>query len=312
MRAVILVGGEGTRLRPLTLTTPKPLLGIAGRPMIEWVIESLARHGVDDVVLALAYQPKSFIDAYPDGRIGGVRVRYVVEDSPLDTAGALANAVRACGIDETFVAMNGDVLCDIDVTALRARHAASGWAATVSLHPVADPSRFGVAVTDGEGRVQAFLEKPAALETTSRLINAGVYILEPSALEHVPAHSRCSLERAVFPELAERGVLGSMTSDAYWLDAGTPAALLQANFDFVERSSAGRRTWGNSWIANSARVHRSACLERSIVSPHAIVGKGTRIRDSVVLPHAIVAAGTVVSRALIALNVVLPVEPRPA
>ena len=168
MRAVVLVGGEGTRLRPLTLTAPKQMLPIVEQPMIERVIGHLAEHGIDEAVLSLGYRPDAFINAYPDGTIAGVRLSYAVEPTPLDTAGAIRFAARHAGIDDTFVVVNGDVLTDADTSALVAFHRRRGAEATISLTPVDDPSAFGVVPTDGEGRVTAFIEKPPRDEAPDR------------------------------------------------------------------------------------------------------------------------------------------------
>lgn len=162
MRAVVLVGGEGTRLRPLTLTVPKQMLPIVEQPMIERVLGHLAAHGIDAAVLSLGYRPDAFTDAYPDGVIAGVRSQYAVEPSPLDTAGAIRFAAEHAGMDGTFVVLNGDVLTDFDITELVAFHREHGAEGTIGLTPVDDPSSFGVVPTDDEGRVQAFIEKPPA------------------------------------------------------------------------------------------------------------------------------------------------------
>ncbi len=162
MKAVVLVGGEGTRLRPLTLSSPKQMLPIVGVPMIERVLGHLAAHGVDEAVLSLGYLPDAFMEAYPDGRAVGVRLTYAVEPEPLDTAGAVRFAAKYAGIAETFVVVNGDVLTDLDLTSLVAFHRQRGAEGTIALHPVSDPSAFGVVPTDEEGRVMAFVEKPPA------------------------------------------------------------------------------------------------------------------------------------------------------
>ena len=221
MRAVVLVGGEGTRLRPLTLTTPKQMLPIVEEPMIERVMGHLADHGIDDAVLSLGYRPDAFINAYPGGSIGGVHVSYAVEPTPLDTAGAIGFAARHVGVDETFVVVNGDVLTDSDMSALIEFHRLRGAEATISLTPVDDPSAFGVVPTDEQGRVQAFIEKPPRDEAPTNLINAGTYVLEPSVLDRIPKDRRVSVERETFPALVEAGTLYALGSDAYWLDTGT-------------------------------------------------------------------------------------------
>ena len=210
MRAVVLVGGEGTRLRPLTLTTPKQMLPVGRRPMIERVLGHLAAHGIDEAVLSLGYRPDAFMQAYPDGSCAGVRLVYAVEAEPLDTAGAIRFAAVEAGLDqqgEAFVVVNGDVLTDLDVSVLVAFHHERQAEATIALTPVPDPSAFGVVPTDDHGRVQAFIEKPPRDTAPTNLINAGTYVLEPSVLARIPSDRRVSIERETFPALVADGRL---------------------------------------------------------------------------------------------------------
>ena len=186
MKAVVLVGGEGTRLRPLTFTTPKQMLPVAGRPMIERVLAHLAAHGVDEAVLSLGYRPDAFMRAYPEGTAAGVKLVYAVEEQPLDTAGAIRFAAYEAGLVETFVVVNGDVLTELDVSALVQQHHETAAQATIALTPVEDPSAFGVVPTDETGRVTAFIEKPAPGEAPTNLINAGTYVFEPTVLDRIP------------------------------------------------------------------------------------------------------------------------------
>lgn len=184
--AIVLVGGFGTRLRPLTNATPKQMLPIVNRPMIEHVLEHLAWHGITDAVLSLGFQPDTFRDAYPDGLCGSTSLHYAIEPEPLDTAGAIRFAAHAAGIDERVVVLNGDVLTDLDVTTLIERHETAGAEASIALHKVADPSAFGVVPTDQDGRVEAFVEKPPPGKAPTDLINAGTYVLEPSVFTAHP------------------------------------------------------------------------------------------------------------------------------
>ncbi len=233
MKAVVLVGGEGTRLRPLTLSAPKQMLPIVGVPMIERVLGHLARHGVDEAVLSLGYLPDAFMEAYPDGRAAGIRLFYAVEPEPLDTAGAVRFAATLAGIAETFVVVNGDVLTDLDLTSLVAFHRERRAEGTIALHPVADPSAFGVVPTDEEGRVTAFVEKPPRDEAPTNEINAGTYVLEASVLARIPEGGRVSIERETFPTMVRDRCLFARSDESYWLDTGTPAAYLDANFDYL-------------------------------------------------------------------------------
>ncbi len=271
MQAVVLVGGEGTRLRPLTLTTPKQMLPVAGQPMIERVIGHLAGHGVDRVVLALGYRPHAFLQAYPDGRCGSVLLTYAVEDQPLDTAGAIAFAAAHAGITETFVVVNGDVLTALDVTALVAFHGERGAEATIALTPVSDPSAFGVVPTAGDGRVTSFIEKPSWGEAQTNLINAGTYICEPSVLTRIPGGRRVSIERETFPAMVDEGTLFAMASYAPWTDVGTPERYLEANLALGSTSGPG------------AGIDPSAVVEGSVIGAGCVVAGGARIERSVLL-----------------------------
>jgi mannose-1-phosphate guanylyltransferase len=292
VKAVILVGGEGTRLRPLTLSAPKQMLPIMGVPMIEGVLGQLARHGVDEAVLSLGYLPDRFLEAYPEGSCAGVRLRYAVEPEPLDTAGAVRFAAQELNIDDSFLVVNGDVLTDLDVTGLVAFHRQRGAEGTIALYPVEDPSRFGVVPTDEEGRVIAFVEKPPREEAPTNLINAGTYVFEPSFLDRVPLGERVSIERVTFPAMVADGVLFAWADESYWLDTGTPEAYLQAHRDILE----GRRRPAfvrhpiveGSYVVPGANVERSATITASVIDAGCVVGAGASITDSVLLPGAVV------------------------
>ncbi|HEY7915883.1 MAG TPA: NDP-sugar synthase [Acidimicrobiales bacterium] len=324
MRAVVLVGGEGTRLRPLTLTTPKQMLPIVEQPMIERVIGHLARHGVDDAVLSLGYRPDAFISAYPGGTIAGVAVSYAVEPTPLDTAGAIRFAAQHASVDETFVVVNGDVLTDLDISELIAFHRQSDAEATISLTPVDDPSAFGVVPTDGDGRVEAFIEKPPRDEAPTNLINAGTYVFEPSVLGRIPEVGRVSVERDTFPALVAAGTLFAQGSDAYWLDTGTPDAYLRAHGDLLLGRrpgppapdaeldpSLGSGVWrigdvdvqstsvARSLFGRGAVIAPSAVIEESVIGAGAVIEEGATVIGSVLLPEARVAARATVEGSVI-------------
>lgn len=324
MRAVVLVGGEGTRLRPLTLTTPKQMLPIVEQPMIERVLGQLARHGIEDAVLSLGYKPDAFIDAYPTGSVSGVRVTYAVEPDPLDTAGAIRFAADHAGIDETFVAVNGDVLTDIDIGALVDLHRRREATGTIALTPVEDPSAFGVVPTDEEGRVTAFIEKPPRDEAPTKLINAGIYVLEPSVLSAIAPDVRVSIERETFPALVEEGSLYALGSDAYWLDTGTPDTYLRAHYDLVGGRrpgppapeaeldpSLGPQVWrigdvsvsstgvARSLLGRGATVAENAIVTDSVIGHGAVVEEGASVADSVLLAGARVAASASVEGSII-------------
>ncbi|HEY8546686.1 MAG TPA: NDP-sugar synthase [Acidimicrobiales bacterium] len=287
MRAVVLVGGFGTRLRPLTNTRPKQMLPIVNRPMIEHVVGHLAAHGIDDVVLSMGYRPDAFAAAYPAGRCAGATLHYAVEPEPLDTAGAIRFAALDAGIDSRFLVVNGDVLTDVDLTAFVAFHESRGAEGTIHLFPVDDPSRFGVVPTDEDGRVLAFVEKPPRDEAPTNLINAGTYVLEPSVLDRIPGGRKVSVERETFPAMAADGTLYAWPGATYWLDTGTPEQYLQAQLDLL----AGVRGDGVDGVDPTARVHADATVERSVLGAGAVVEAGATVRGSVLLPGAVVRAG---------------------
>lgn len=294
MKAVVLVGGFGTRLRPLTLTRPKQMLPLLDRPMLEHVVGRLGSQGVTTAVLSLGYKPDVFMEAYPEGVCAGVELQYAVEPEPLDTAGAIGFAARAAGLDSTFLAVNGDVISEIDISELVELHDRVGAEATIALTPVDDPSRFGVVVTAPSGQVEAFIEKPPPGEAPSNWINAGCYVLSPQALESIPDGRPVSIERETFPSLVADGKLYAAGSEAYWLDCGTPEAYLQAHIDLIS----GRRGNGAVAIAPTAVVDAAADVSLSVVMADAKVGRA-RVAGSVVSARAEIHDGADVEASII-------------
>jgi mannose-1-phosphate guanylyltransferase len=291
----VLVGGFGTRLRPLTHHRPKQMLPIVNRPMIEHVVGHLVDHGVDDVVLSLGYQPDGFRDAYPRGRCAGASLHYAIEPEPLDTAGAIRFAALDAGIDERFVVVNGDVLTDLDVTAFVAFHVARAAEASVSLHRVDDPSRYGVVLTDARGRVSAFVEKPPRGQAASDLINAGTYVLEPSVIDRIPPGRRVSVERETFPAMAADGSLYARADGCYWIDTGTPCEYIQAQLDLVD----GVRGAAIDGVHPDARIAADAAVEHSVVGAGAVVSGGARVENSVLLPRVRVCSAAVIDGSVV-------------
>jgi NDP-sugar pyrophosphorylase family protein len=321
VKAVVLLGGQGTRLRPLTFTTPKQLLPVVEIPMLERVLAHLKAHGVDEAVLSLGYRPDAFTAAYPGDEAAGVGLEYAVEPEPLDTAGAIAFAARHAGIDETFIVVNGDVLTDVDTTALVAFHRSHGAAATIHLKAVDDPSRFGVVPTDDDGRVIEFVEKPPPDLVPTNMINAGTYVLEPEVLARIPSGRRVSVERETFPALAAEGAVFAMASDAYWLDTGTPVAFLQANADLLGGLRPGppapgaRQVGPGVWtlgaptvrgevrppslLGAGAQIASEATVSASVLGARSVVERGAQVEGSVLLPGARVAAGAHVAGSIL-------------
>ena len=229
MQALILAGGQGTRLRPLTSTIPKPVVPLVGRPFISYMLEWLRSHGVDDVILSCGHMADGVRGVLGDGESLGIRLRYIEEPEPLGTGGALKFAEDL--LDERFFMLNGDVLTDIDLTAELAQHEQTGALATLALIGVEDPSAYGLVPMNSDNSVREFIEKPGAEQTETDLINAGAYIIERRVLDGMaPAGTNISIEREVFPTLVGRGLYGC-PADGYWLDIGTPDRYLQATFE---------------------------------------------------------------------------------
>jgi mannose-1-phosphate guanylyltransferase len=285
VRAVVLVGGFGTRLRPLTDTIPKPLLPVGHRAILELVLCNLARAGLDEAVLSLGFRPDAFTRAFPDGACAGVRLTYAVEPEPLDTAGAIAFAARQAGIDERFLVVNGDVLTDLDVRQLVRTHEQRQAQATIHLTPVDDPSAFGVAEVAADGRVLRFVEKPPRDDAPSNLVNAGTYLFEPDVLDLILPGGPVSVERETFPRLVEDGTLYAVATEDYWTDTGRPDLYLRANIDMVSGARASIRA---DAIAPGAHVAVNARLDGSVIATRARVGDDASVSGSVVLDGAAV------------------------
>ena len=296
MQAVVLVGGFGTRLRPLTNHIPKPMLPVGHQPMIARLIGRLERGGVTEVVLALGFKPEPFMEAFPDGRCGGVDLRYAVEPEPLDTGGAIRFAAMDAGITDTFIVANGDVMTDLDVGGLVDAHRSFGAEATIHLIGVDDPSAFGVVDVADDGAIREFVEKPPKGSEPSNLINAGTYVFEPSVLDLIADGERVSIERATFPKVVDNGKMFGHATDDYWIDAGVPDLYRKANLDLLGTE---RRTERCDAYAPGASVDPAATVMNSVVGDGAVIEAGTTVVDSVVLPGAFIGARAQVESSLV-------------
>ena len=319
MQALILAGGEGTRLRPLTTTIPKPVVPLAGQPFISFMIEWLRGHGIDDVILACGFMADGVRGVLGDGSSLGVRLRYVEEPEPLGTGGALKYAEEL--LDERFFMLNGDVLTDIDLSAELAQHERTGARATLALYPVDDPSAYGLVRREEDLSVKQFLEKPSPEETDTNLVNAGAYILERELLSGLaPAGTKISIERDVFPQLVGQGLYGYEAS-GYWMDIGTPERYLQATFDILEgrvdteigaRLQAAGRVLADKCAIDGqlvAAVLAGAGCEvapgasvgpRTVLGSRVQIGSEARIQDAAVLDDVRVGARSTIRGAIIA------------
>jgi len=301
MQAIVLVGGEGTRLRPLTEDVPKPALTLVDRPFLAYMVEWLGAHGVTEAVLACGFLPDVLREALGEGEHGGVRLRYVVEPERRGTAGAIRFAAEALGddLDDRFLALNGDVLTDLDLTALVGAHERRGARATIALYPVEDSSAYGLVETGAGGEVTAFTEKTG--EPVPGEINAGAYCLQRSVLDLIPAGREVSIEREVFPQLVGAG-LGALRLDGYWMDIGTPERYLEASWDILEGrvETRVRPTASGQLVDAGAELAADAEVgPRAVVSAGCRIGAGARVRDSVLLPGCTVGAGAVVERSVL-------------
>jgi mannose-1-phosphate guanylyltransferase len=330
VQAVILVGGEGTRLRPLTSTVPKPVVPLVDRPFISFMLEWLGQHGVDDVIMSCGFLATSVRNVLGDGSGLGIRLRFVEEPDPRGTAGALKFAEPM--LDERFLMLNGDVLTDIDLTEQIAQHERTAAKATLALVPVADPTAYGLVHMHEDHSVREFLEKPSSDAIDTNLISAGAYVLEREILELVPPDRNVSIEREVWPLLIGNGLYG-FPSEAYWLDIGSPERYLQGTFDIIEgnvETAVGERL-GSDWLAidesaevlgrvippavlergvrvaagahvgslvvlgEDVSIGAGATVERSVILNGAEIGEGCMLRDCIVAAGARVGARTAIS-----------------
>ncbi len=300
MQAVILVGGEGTRLRPLTATVPKPVVPLVDRPFIVYMLEWLRRHGVDDVVMSCGFLATSVRNVLGDGSHLGLRLRFVEEPEPRGTAGALKYAEDL--LEDRFLMLNGDVLTDIDLTAQIAQHEASRAVGTLALVPVDDPSAYGLVRLNEDHSVKEFVEKPAADQIDTNLISAGAYVLERGVLDLIPPDRNVSIEREIWPRLVGDGLFG-FAADAYWLDIGTPERYLQGTFDILEGNvkTAVADRLGSSFVSVAEQVRADGrIVPPALVERGCVVESGAHIGSLVVLGAGVtVGAGSTIERAVV-------------
>jgi mannose-1-phosphate guanylyltransferase len=317
MQALILAGGKGTRLRPLTVYTPKPIVPVLNRPLLLYQLEILAKAGITDITLSLSYQPDKIEDVLGDGSDLGIRLRFLTEPSPMGTAGAYRFAAGA--IRETTVVFNGDILTNVDIASVVTAHRAREAEATIVLVPVEDPSKFGLVETGKAGEVLGFLEKPSPAtlaEKNFSTINAGIYVLEPKILDLIPAGENCSFEYDVFPSIIrnQRRFFSHVLTDEYWRDLGTPSSYLAAHHDFLDGKVSGLADNVDdavSDIATAADVDKvsiigegcvikpNARVVRSVLGPGVHVDEKAMISNSVVWGHTRISAGAEIDGAVI-------------
>ena len=314
MQALILAGGKGTRLRPLTVYTPKPVVPICNRAFLLYQLDTLRRAGIKNITLSLSYQPSKIEQQIGDGSDYGVEIKYTVEPQPMGTAGAYKFAAEL--IRERTVVFNGDILTDLDLEAVIREHEARQASATIVLAPVENPSAYGLVETEPDGRVRRFLEKPKADEISVNTINAGTYVLEPHLLDYIPAGESYSFEYGLFPDLLKRGesFYAHVPSDVYWIDIGTPARYLQAHQDLLSGrvrnvelpTRRGRFEQGEgaeidelSVVADACVVKAGAQVVNSVLGAGCHVEEKARVENSVVWPYTRVGAGAQVTNTVV-------------
>jgi len=292
MKALILAGGEGTRLRPLTLNMPKPIVPVANIPFLAYQIELLSRHGIREVILSLSYQPHKIQAVLGDGSNLGTRIQYVVEKSPLGTAGAFKNA--EAWLNQATVVFNGDILCELDLGEVIRHHQSHKATATLVLTRVENPSAYGLVETGEGDQITRFLEKPSADEITCDTINAGTYVLEPEVLQWIPAGENHSFERGLFPTLLRhKRPMAAYVSEGYWIDIGTPQKYLQVHQDILHKrfrpsvelfpSERAGRDLGSPKIAASAHVDENTMTDRDVE-----IGVEARVISSSIGKHCVI------------------------
>jgi NDP-sugar pyrophosphorylase family protein len=312
MKAILLAGGKGTRLRPLTLHTPKPIVPIFDRPFLHYQIDLLRQiPEVDEIILSLNYQPRRVEEVFGDGSDRGIRIRYLVEPNPLGTAGAVKYAEQY--LNDSVIVFNGDVLTQVNLAEVLALHRSRKAKATIVLTPVDNPRAYGLVETDAEGNVSRFLEKPDPDQITCDTINAGIYVLEPETFDRIPRDTAWSIERSYFPSLVERReTFVAYVYRGYWIDIGTPAKYLQVHRDIMDGrfNAPPFDTIGSQpWIAADARVEegvsmRGPCFvaDGAVIKagarlePYSVVGRQCHIEEEAVVDGSILWANCWVGR----------------
>ncbi len=289
MKAVIMAGGEGTRLRPLTSLLPKPMVPIVNQPVMEHIVGLVKHHGIDGVVATLAFMPQFIQDYFGDGDEWGMSIEYAIEETPLGTAGSVRNAEKLLPRDEPFIVISGDALTDIDLTELVEFHKRKGGAVTIALKAVDDPLEFGVVVTDSDGRVERFLEKPTWGQVFSDQINTGIYVIEPWVLDEIPADRPYDFSSELFPSLMEKGhAIYGMVTEGYWCDVGSRESYLQVHKDVLDGAAMvyipGVHAREHLWVSDSATIAPDATLgDKVVIGENATIRAGAVIGDYVVI-----------------------------
>jgi mannose-1-phosphate guanylyltransferase/phosphomannomutase len=312
MKAVVMAGGEGTRLRPLTSNQPKPMVPIVGKPCMEHILELLKQHGFEDVIVTVAFLPQAIRSYFGDGENLGLQIEYSVEESPLGTAVSVRHASDR--LDDTFLVISGDALCDIDLGKIVEFHREKGAAVTIGLKSVENPLEFGIVVTDENGKVERFLEKPSWGQVFSDTINTGIYVLEPEVLRHIPTDRPYDFSKELFPLLLEMGrPIYGYVCEGYWQDIGNLDQYRQANFDALDEKVrldvGGLKIRGDVWVGEGVEIDDVEGVEgpafignyctispESSVGPYTVLGPGTTLRERARVSRSVIDASAYIGR----------------
>jgi len=300
MKAIILTGGEATRLRPLTCNTPKAMVPVLNTPFLEHVILHLIQHQVREIILTLSQSQQPIKRYFRDGSQFGVKLSYTIEDTPLGTAGAVKNAEKY--LDETFLVLNGDIFTDLDITTMIQLHRDRNAKVTIALTPVDDPTSYGLVETDAQSRITRFLEKPKPSEITTNMINAGTYILEPNVLTHIPPQTNFSFERGLFPLFLDWGEpFFAYPSSVYWIDIGTPEKYLQLNRDLLSGKSSRHSSPAERLIGEQSQIHPTAQIKGpAVIGDNCTIGQNVKLTGPVVIGSScIIQPGAIIEDSII-------------
>jgi NDP-sugar pyrophosphorylase family protein len=302
IKAFILAGGKGARLRPLVLNTPKPIVPLANIPFLFFQIDHIKRAGITEIILSLSYQPRKITEIFGDGMKYGVTMRYTHEELPLGTAGALKAAANL--IDDTVIVLNGDVLTDINILEILDYHRKKNAEATIAITRVMNPGGYGLIEADSKGKVVRFTEKPAEDDVTGDTINAGIYILEPSILERIPGKGPQSLERELFPSMVQEGApVYAYLSHGYWQDIGNPQKYLEATFGIISGRTKlpgypQKACPPNNWEKHEVSIDAFSILDgkciikKGVIIENSVLGEGCRVEEGALIKDSVIWSGT--------------------
>jgi len=301
VKAVIIAGGFGTRLRPLSCTRPKHLFPIAGKPLLDWTLDRLSKNGVTEIVFAVNYLSEAFVEHCGKSAYG-MKIHYSFESKPLGTGGCLKNAEKVIGRSENFLLLNGDIVSNVNYAQLMRQHIRNRGIATITLHQVNDPSRYGVVELTDQNRIKRFMEKPPKEKAPSNLINAGAYALSPKVFDHIPSGRPVSIEREVFPALAKGNGLFAYEFDGLWIDIGEPSDFLKGNRLLLDSELQNGQIHKTAEMGERVRIRNPVAVgahtkigDKSTIGPHVTLGDNVTVGKAVHIKDSVIFTGTTIS-----------------